>query len=96
MHLFIKLDWSQPHLYVHMADPSFVQLLAFHFVSLTYAYQALAEGLNKSVTGCSALMRNYLDPCLAANLCTQYNNDFGCGADDLKSCNQTSKKSPHA
>ena len=49
--LFCKLDCSQAYHCVQMADPLSVQLLAFNFASRTLAYQRLARGLNRSVTG---------------------------------------------
>ena len=64
-----------------MADPLSVQLLAFNFASRTLAYQRLARGLNRSVTGFSAFVRNYLEPCLSANVCTQFMDDIGCGVE---------------
>ena len=60
-----------------MADDFSVQLLAFNFASRTYAYKCLAQGLNKSVTGFSSLIRHYLDPCLASANCTQFMEDIG-------------------
>ena len=60
-----------------MADDLSVQLLAFNFASRTYAYKCLAQGLSKSVTDFSSFIRHYLDPCLEANICTQYMDDIG-------------------
>ena len=68
--LFTKLDCSQAYHCVQMADDLSVRLLAFNFGSRTYAYKCLAQGLSKSVTGFSSFIRHYLDPCLAADLCT--------------------------
>ena len=70
--IFCKIDCSQAYHCVQMADPLSVQLLAFNFASRTMAYQRLARGLNKSVTGFSAFVRIYLEPCLSANICTQF------------------------
>ena len=75
--LFTKLDCSQAYHCVQMADDLSVQLLAFNFGSRTYAYKCLAQGLSKSVTGFSSFIRHYLDPCLAADLCTQFMDDIG-------------------
>ena len=75
--LFTKLDCSQAYHCVQMADETSVQLLAFNFSSRTYAYQRLAMGLSKSVTGFSSFIRHYLDGCLAAGLCTQFMDDIG-------------------
>ena len=43
----------------------------------------LAQGLSKSVTGFSAFVRHYLDPCLAAGLCTQFMDDIGSAVADF-------------
>ena len=75
--LFTKLDCSQAYHCVQMADDTSVQLLAFNFSSRTYAYKCLAQGLSKSVTGFSSFIRHYLDPCLAAGICTQFMDDIG-------------------
>ena len=75
--LFTKLDCSQAYHCVQMADDLSVQLLAFNFASRTCAYKCLAQGLSKYVTGFSAFIRHYLDPRLAANICTQYMDDIG-------------------
>ena len=80
--LFTKLDCSQAYHCLQMADPLSVQLLSFNFASRTYAYQRLAQGLNKSVTGFSSFVRSYLDFCLGANLCTQFMDDIGCGVEN--------------
>ena len=82
--IFCKLDCSQAYHCVQMADPLSVQLLAFNFASRTMAYQRLARGLNRSVTGFSAFVRNYLEPCLSANICTQFMDDIGCGAESVE------------
>ena len=77
--LFSKLDCSQAYHCVQMADDLPVQLLAFNFASRTFAYTCLAQGLNKSVTGFSSFVKHYLDPCLAADLCTQFMDDIAAG-----------------
>ena len=60
-----------------MADDTSVQLLAFNFSSRIYAYKCLAQALSKSVTGFISIIRHYLDPCLAAGICTQFMDDIG-------------------
>ena len=77
--LFTKFDCSQAYHCVQMADEIALQLLAFNFSSPTYAYNCLAQGLNKSVTCFSSLIRHYLDPCLAADMNTQFMDDIGSG-----------------
>ena len=60
-----------------MAKDISVQLLAVHFVSISYEYKCLAQGLNKSVTRFSSFIRNYLDLCLASANCTQFIDEIG-------------------
>ena len=67
--LFCKLDCSQAYHCVQMADDLSVQLLAFNFASRTFAYNCLADGLNKLARGFSSIVKHYLDRCLAANVC---------------------------
>ena len=90
--LFTKLDCSQAYHCVQMADPLSVQLLSLFFASRTYAYTQLAQGLNKSVTGFSSFVRSYLDSCLAANLCTQFMDDNGCGVETFEQLVPTSRQ----
>ena len=90
--LFPKLDCSQAYHCVQMADDLSVQLLAFNFGSRTYAYKCLAQGLSKSVTGFSSFIRHYLDPCLAADLCTQFMDDIGNAVNNYEEQIPTLKK----
>ena len=62
---------------------TFQSLLAFNFASRTFAYNCLAQGLNKSVTGFSSFVKHYLDPCLAANVCTQFMHDIAAGVNNF-------------
>ena len=48
------------------------------------AYQRLARDLNRSVTGFSAFLRIYLEPCLSANVRTQFMNYNGCGVESVE------------
>ena len=81
--LFSKLDCSQAYHCVQMADDPSVQLVAFNFASRTFAYNCIAQGLNKSVTGFSSFVKHYLDPCLAANVCTQFIDDIAAGVNNF-------------
>ena len=81
--LFCKLDCSQAYHCVQLADDLSVQLLAFNFASRTFAYNCLAQGFNKSVTGFSSFVKHYLDPCLAANICTQFMDDVAAGVNNF-------------
>ena len=76
---FGKLDCSLAYPCVQMAHDLSVQALEFNFASRTFAYTCLAQGLNKSVTGFSSFVKHYLDPCLAANVCTQRMDDIAAG-----------------
>ena len=75
-----------------MADDLSVQSLAFNFSSRTYAYKCLAQELVKSVTGFSSFIRHYLDPCLAADICTQFMDDIGCAVNNFEELIPTLKK----
>ena len=65
-----------------MADQRSIQMLAFNFASRTFAYNILAQGLNRSVTAFSSFMREYLDPVVKADQCAQYVNDIGIAANN--------------
>ena len=77
--LFCKPDCLQAYHCVQMADELSVQLLAFNLASPTFAYNCLAQGLNESVMRFSSFDKHYLDPCLAANVCTQFMDDIVTG-----------------
>ena len=81
--MFCKLDCSQAYHCVQMADDLSVQLLAFNSASRTFAYNCLAQGLNKSVTGFSSFVKHYLDPCLAADVCKQFMDDIAAGVNNF-------------
>ena len=74
---FAKLDCSQAYHVLQMADPLSVQLLSFNFLSRTFAYLRLAQGLSRSVSAFSSFMRKYLYPCIVADQCFQYVDDLG-------------------
>ena len=82
--LFTKLDCSQVYHCVQVADPLSVQLLLFNYSSKTYAYTGLAQGINKSVTGLSSLVRSHPNSCFAANVCTHFMDDIGCGVETFE------------
>ena len=72
---FSKLDCSQAYHVVQMADERSVQLLAFNFESRTFAYQRLAQGLNRSATAFSSFIRKYLEKDIAADKCASFMDD---------------------
>ena len=80
---FCKLDCSQAYHCVQMAVDLSVQILALNFASRTFAYNCLAQGLNKYVTGFSSFIKHYLDPCFAANVCTHFMDDFAAGVNNF-------------
>ena len=65
-----------------MADQRSVEMLAFNFASRTFAYKRLAQGLSRSVSAFSSFMREYLDPVVKADQCTQYVDDIGIAANN--------------
>ena len=80
--LFCKLDCSQAYPCLQMADQRSVEMLAFNFASRPFAYKRLAQGLSKSVSAFSSLMREYLDPVVRADQCAQYVDDIGITANN--------------
>ena len=67
--LFCKLDCSQAYHCLQMADQRSVEMLAFNFASITFAYKRLAQGLSRSVSAFSSFMREYLDTVVKADQC---------------------------
>ena len=80
--MFCKLDCSQAHHCLQMADQRSVELLAFNFASRTFAYKRLAQGLGGSASAFSSFMREYLDPVVKADQCAQYVDDIGIAANN--------------
>ena len=81
--LFCKLDCSQAYHCVQNADELSVQNLAFNIESRTLAYICFAQGLNKSVARFSSFVKHYLDPCLAAKVCTHFKDDIAAGVNNF-------------
>ena len=67
-----------------MGDDLSVQLLAFNFASRTFACNCLAQVSNKTVTGFISFVKHYLDPCLAAKVCTQFMDDIAAGVNNFE------------
>ena len=80
--LFCKIDCSQAHHCLQMADQRSVEMLAFNFASGNFGYKRLAQGLSRSVSAFSSFMREYLDPVIKADHCAQYVDDFGIAANN--------------
>ena len=55
--LFFKLDCSQAYHCLQMAEQRSVEMRAFNFASRTFAYKGLAQGLSRSVSAFSRIMR---------------------------------------
>ena len=78
--LFCKLDCSQAYYCHQMADQRSVELLVFKFLSRTFAYRRLAQGLSRALSAFSSFMREYLDSVIKADQCAQYVDDIGIAA----------------
>ena len=63
-----------------MADQQSIELLAFNFASRIFAYRRLAQGLSRSLSAFSSIIREYLDPVIKADQCAQYAGDIGIAA----------------
>ena len=59
-----------------------MEMLAFNFVSRTFAYRRLAQGLSRALSAFSSFMREYIDRVIEADQCAQYVDDIGIAADD--------------
>ena len=59
-----------------------MEMLAFNFVSRSFAYKRLAQGLSRPVSAFSSFMREYLDPVVKAEQYAQYVDDIGIAANN--------------
>ena len=75
--LLCKLDCSKAYHVLQMADQKSVQLLAFNFTSSTFAYLRLAQGLSRSLSSFSSIMREYLDKAIKPDKCAHFVDDIG-------------------
>ena len=82
--LFWKLDCTQAHQWLQLVDCQSIQMLAFNFVSRTFASQRLPQGLSSSFSAFSSLMRDYLDKAIKTDQCALYVDDTGIAANDTK------------
>ena len=78
--LFCKLDCSQAYHCLQMADQQSIELLAFNFASGTFAHRKLAQGLSRSLSTFSSLIREYLEPVIKTRQCAQYVENIGIAA----------------
>ena len=81
--LFSKLDCSKAYHCLQMADQRSVEMLAFNFASRTFDYKRLTQGLSRSASAFSSLMREYLDPVVKTDQCAQYADDIGIAANNV-------------
>ena len=81
--LFCKLNCSQAYHCVQVEDDLPVLLVAFSFASQTFAYNCLAQGLSKYVTGSSSFIRQYLNPCLVAKVFTHFMDEIAAGVNNF-------------
>ena len=72
---FSTLDCSQAYFCLQLADEQSIQLLSFNFGSRTFAFKRLAQGLNRSLSAFTSVIREYLDPLVKADKCAQYVDD---------------------
>ena len=79
---FCKLDCSQAYHCLQMADQRSVEMLAFKFASRTFAYKRFAQGLSRSVSAFSSLLREYFDPVVKADESVQNVDDIGISANN--------------
>ena len=56
---FCKVDGSQAHDCLQIADQRSVHMLAFNFASRTFAYKGLEQGLKRSLSAFSSFMREF-------------------------------------
>ena len=87
--LFCRLDYSQAHHCLQMADQRSMEMLEFKFVSRTFAYKRLAKSLSGSVSVFSSFMREYLDTVVKADQCAQYVDDIGIAANNATDLTRT-------
>ena len=74
---FCKLDCSQAYHCIPMADEQSVQLLSLNFCFGTFAFLRLAQGLNRSLSAFTSVVREYLHPLVKTIRCAQYVDDIG-------------------
>ena len=59
-----------------------MEMLAFNFASRTFTYKRLAQSLGRYVSAFSSFMREYLNPVVKADQCSQYVDDGGIAANN--------------
>ena len=74
--LFCKPDCSQTYHGLQIADPRWVEKLAFNFAGRTFAYRRFAQSLSRYVSAFSSFLREYLDPVVKADQNDLYVDDI--------------------
>ena len=59
-----------------MADQQSIEFLAINFASRTFARRRLAQRFSRSISASSSIIREYLDPVIKADQCTQHVDEF--------------------
>ena len=80
--LFCKIDCSQACHCLQMVEERSVEKLAFISTSGTFANKRFAQGLSRSVSAFSSLLREYLDTVVTADKCAQNVDDIGIAANN--------------
>ena len=65
-----------------MADQRSIKMLAFSFVSRTFAYKNLAQGNSRALLAFSSFMREHVDRVIGADQCSQYVDDISIAVND--------------
>ena len=78
--LFCQLDCSQACHCLQMADQQSIELLAFNFVSRTFAYRKWIKGHSRSLSTLSSFIRENPNPVIKAGQYAQYVDDIGIAA----------------
>ena len=81
---FSRLDCSQAYRCLELVDQPSIDLLAFNFASGTFAHRRLAQGLNRSLSAFLRFVREYLDPVIKGDQCSQYVDVIGIAANTPK------------
>ena len=65
-----------------MAYQKSIEMLAFNFVSRTFAYRRLAQGLSRALSAFSSFMGDNLDRVIKADQFAHYVDDIGVASND--------------
>ena len=76
-YLFCKLDCSQAYLCLQTVVRRSAEMHVFNFAGGTFENRRNDQGLSRSLSAFSSLMREYLDPAVKADQYAQYVDDIG-------------------